>query len=102
MGTPDLVGKTQGSIFLDLKTVIVETKTYNLKSLRRLNLRFPRKLKKKLKSIHGENYVNWLNGPIKWTPELNSDIYSYHNVNAEEELTQMLINDINNENNKKD
>lgn len=102
MGTPDVKIETpQGTVFLDLKTVHVQGKTRPLPTVREWNPRFPRKLKKKLKKYHGENYYNWLNLSVKWVPELNSNIYSYHNVYTEKELTQLLNETINNENNKK-
>ena len=101
MGSPDGTIETpQGTMFLDLKTVEIQAKSRSLRSIRDMHPRFPRKLKKRLKEYHGENYKNWLNSPIKWVPELNADIYSYHSVDAEEELTKMLLDELNNENNK--
>lgn len=100
MGTPDVtIENPEGTIFLDLKTIEVACKSRSLRTIGELHPRFPRKLKKKLKAYHGENYKNWLNSPIKWVPELNADIYSYHSADAEEELTR-LLDEINHENNK--
>ncbi len=99
MGSPDAFIETpQGTIFLDLKTIQVEAKSMSLRTIRDMHPRFPRKLKKRLKAYHGDNYKNWLNSQIKWIPELNSDIYSYHNADAEKELTQLLLDNESNEN----
>lgn len=97
MGSPDIVTP---ELCIDLKTVEIPTKIMPLRSLRSIHPRFPRKLKKRLKEYHGKDYKNWLNSPIKWIPELNPDIYSYHNVDADKELTQLLIDNENHENNK--
>lgn len=100
MGTADVIIKNQdGTVFLDLKTIEIPCKSRSLRTIRDMHPRFPRKLKKRLKEYHGENYKNWLNSPIKWVPELNADIYSYHNVDAEKELAQ-LLKDNQDENNK--
>jgi two-component SAPR family response regulator len=99
IGTPDIVTP---ELFLDIKTVEVQTKTRALRTIKDYNPRFPRKLKKKLKSFHGENYKTWLNSPVKWVSELSSDIYSYHSIEAEEELTKALLDELNHENNEKD
>lgn len=100
MGSPDITNETpEGTVFLDLKTIQIPCRTRPLRSICNIHSRFPRKLKKRLKEYHGYNYKNWLNSPIKWVPVLNADIYSYHNVDAEKELTQFL-KDGENENNK--
>jgi len=103
MGTPDgHIETPQGTVFLDLKTVDVQCKSRPLRTVRELNPRFPRKLKKKLKKYHGDNYYNWLNSPIKWVLDTESlDIYSYHSADAEKELTDMLEKEVQNENNKR-
>lgn len=102
MGEPDLsYNSPEGEVFLDTKTVEVISKISKLRTIRDWYPRFPRKVKKKLKKFHGDNYGVWLTSPIRWVPESKIDVHSYHNVDAEKELTQLLIDELNNENNKK-
>jgi hypothetical protein len=103
MGTPDgFFESPAGTMMLDLKTVKVEGKSRPLPTVRELNPRFPRKLKKKLKKYHGSEYHNWLNSRIKYVVDLdNLNIYSYHSVDAEKELTEMLEKELQNETNKR-
>ena len=101
MGSPDGTIETpQGTVFLDIKTVNLVGGSRPMRSIGEWHPRFPRKLKKRLKEYHGENYKNWLNSPIKWVSEPVSNIYSYHNVDAEKELTQLLKDNEDNETNK--
>lgn len=101
MGSPDATLETStGIISLDIKTVNIVGGSRPLRSIREWNPRFPRKLKKRLKEYHGENYQNWLNSPIKWIPPSITNIYSYHNVDAEKELTQFLKDNEDHEINK--
>jgi hypothetical protein len=100
MGTPDVILETpEGTVYLDLKTVHVQCKSRPLPTVREWNPRFPRKLKKKLKKYHGENYHNWLNSPIRYVVNFDESNIYYHK-DAEKELTEMLEKELQNENNK--
>ena len=102
MGTPDgHIENPEGTVLIDLKTIEVKGGTRPLPTVREWNPRFPRKLKKKLKKYHGDNYHNWLNSPIRYVIDTeNLDIYSYHSADAEKELTELLEKELGHENNK--
>lgn len=102
MGSPDgHIETPQGTILVDIKSIEIKGESRPLPTVKELNPRFPRKLKKKLKKYHGENYHNWLNTPIRFVVDIeNLDIYSYHSADAEEELTKLLELEVQNENNQ--
>ena len=87
-------------ITLDLTTVVVKGKEYPLKTRKDYIKRIPRKLKKRLKKIYGTGYDAWLNTPMKWISEFPPNIYNYYNVDVVRELTEMLLNELDNENKK--
>ena len=100
MGTPDgHIETPQGTVYLDLKTVHVQGKSRPLPTVRELNPRFPRKLKKKLKKYHGDNYHNWLNSPIRYVVNFDESNIYYHE-DAEKELTELLLKELGHENNE--
>lgn len=79
-------------INLKLKTVYVEGKSIPLPTKKQLLKRVPRKFKKRLKKVLGEQgYIDWLNTPIKWE---RGEIKCLFNIDAEDELTKMLIKEL--------
>lgn len=102
MGSADIIMETpQGPVMFDVKTIEVQSLMRSLRTVSDFNPRFPRKFKKKLKKHFGRNYSAWLKSPMKWVVnDKNLDIYSYHNVDAEKELTELLKNETNHDTNE--
>ena len=100
MGTPDgHIENPEGTILLDLKTIEVKGGMRPMPTVREWNPRFPRKLKKKLKKYHGDNYHNWLNSPIRYVVNFDESNIYYHE-DAEKELTELLLKELGHENNE--
>ena len=81
MGTPDAFSQTpEGTLMLDIKTVVVQGKSRPLPTLREWITRY---------------------SPIRYVVNTdNLNIYSYHNIDAEKELEELLKKQISHDTNK--
>ena len=48
-----------------------------------------------------KSFSDYLNSPVTWTIELPTDIYAYHDLKAQEDLTKELTNELKNDTTKK-
>lgn len=72
-------------INLKMETSYVESKSMPLPTRKQWLKRVPRKIKKQLKKILGEQgYVDWLNTPIRWKL---GEIVCLYRIDAEDLLT---------------
>jgi len=97
MGSPDAEIKTpHGTIYLDLKTVIVKGGVSRKMTVRNV---FYVGVIGKIKTIyywlryHRKNtFKDYLDSPVRYEVDKNINLHCYHNIDAEAELRQMLEN----------